>query len=173
MGIVSWYGIPELRSCYLRWKGQEQAAGAPAAPPATSPKASNVGDFFTKLMMGRTLTPAQSPPAPPVDQLMRNLIGGTPDEVPEMADRASPLRRVTPSAPPTLMFQGTHDAVVPLESARKLHIALENAGVPVVYVELPWTEHAFDLMYPPLGNPGAKAALYDVERFLEVVAATR
>ena len=38
-------------------------------------------------------------------------------------------------------------------------------------VELPWTEHAFDLMYPPLANPAAKAALYDVERFLACVAA--
>ena len=64
------------------------------------------------------------------------------------------------------MFQGTHDAVVPLEAARRLHRALEAAGVPVVYVEYLWTEHAFDLMYPPLANPAAKAALYDLERFL-------
>jgi hypothetical protein len=39
-----------------------------------------------------------------------------------------------------------------------------------VYVEYPWTEHAFDLMYPPLANPAAKAALYDLERFLVAVA---
>jgi hypothetical protein len=41
-----------------------------------------------------------------------------------------------------------------------------------VYVEYIWTEHAFDLMYPPLANPAAKAALYDLERFLVVVANT-
>ena len=68
------------------------------------------------------------------------------------------------------MFQGTHDAVVPLEAARRLHRSLEAAGVPVVYVEYIWTEHAFDLMYPPLANPAAKAALYDLERFLASVA---
>ena len=67
------------------------------------------------------------------------------------------------------MFQGTHDAVVPLEAARRLHRSLEAAGVPVVYVEYIWTEHAFDLMYPPLANPAAKAALYDLERFLACV----
>jgi hypothetical protein len=33
-------------------------------------------------------------------------------------------------------------------------------------VEYLWAEHAFDLMYPPLANPAAKAALYDLERFL-------
>lgn len=87
-----------------------------------------------------------------------------------MADLASPIRQVSADCPPTLMFQGTHDAVVPLEAARRLHGTLEATGVPVVYVEFPWTEHAFDLMYPPLGNPAAKAALYDLERFLACLA---
>ena len=86
-----------------------------------------------------------------------------------MYDLASPIHHVNPACPPTLMFQGTHDAVVPLEAARRLHRALEAAGVPVVYVEYLWTEHAFDLMYPPLANPAAKAALYDLERFLVCV----
>jgi acetyl esterase/lipase len=71
------------------------------------------------------------------------------------------------------MFQGTHDVVVPLDAARGLRRALEAAGVPVVYVEFPWTEHAFDLMYPPLANPAARAALYDLERFLACVACDR
>lgn len=62
---------------------------------------------------------------------------------------------------------------MPLASARELQRALATAGVPVIYVEYPWTEHAFDLMYPPLANPAAKAALYDVERFLACVACPR
>jgi acetyl esterase/lipase len=101
---------------------------------------------------------------------MQNLLGGQPAEVPEMYDLASPVQQVTTASPPTLLFQGAHDAVVPLDAARRLHRALEAAGVPVVYVESPWTEHAFDLMYPPLANPAAKAALYDLERFLACVA---
>jgi hypothetical protein len=32
--------------------------------------------------------------------------------------------------------------------------------------------HAFEVMYPPLANPAAKAALYDLERFLVSVAYT-
>jgi acetyl esterase/lipase len=170
MGVVSYYGIPEMSSSFDRWLAQAAAA---AAPPPVWERAEPgpVADWFNRQLFGRSLTAAQSPPAPPVRQLARNLLGGMPDEVPDMASLASPIHHASAACPPTLMFQGTHDAVVPLGAARRLHRALEHAGARVVYVELPWTEHAFDLMYPPLGNPGAKAALYDVERFLAVVAA--
>jgi acetyl esterase/lipase len=132
-----------------------------------------VTNLLNILMMRRPLTAAQSPPAPPVRQLVRNLLGVEPGEsATAMYDLASPIHHVNPGCPPTLIFQGTHDAVVPLEAARRLHRALEAAGVPVVYVEYIWTEHAFDLMYPPLANPAAKAALYDLERFLVSVADT-
>jgi acetyl esterase/lipase len=120
--------------------------------------------------MGRPLTAAQSPPAPPVRQLVRNLLGVEAEEASgEMYDLASPIHHVNRACPPTLMFQGTHDAVVPLEAARRLHRSLQAARVLVVYVEYTWTDHAFDLMYPPLANPAAKAALYDLERFLACV----
>jgi acetyl esterase/lipase len=169
MAVVSYYGIPEISSAYERWMAQ--SAGAVEPPPASERREpGRAVDFINRLVMGRPLTAAQSPPAPAVPQLMRNLLGGQPSEVPEMADLASPIKQVTEASPPTLLFQGTHDAVVPLDAARRLHRALEAAGVPVVYVELPWTEHAFDLMYPPLANPAAKAALHDVERFLACVA---
>src|SRR5262249_50445167 len=127
-------------------------------------------DLLNRLILGRPLTAAQSPPAPPVSQLVRNLLGVDGEESAQMYDLASPIHHVTPACPPTLMFQGTQDAVVPLEAARRLHRSLETAHVQVVYVEYLWTEHAFDLMYPPLANPAAKAALYDLERFLACVA---
>jgi acetyl esterase/lipase len=167
MAVVSWYGIPELESAFEHWL--RQAAGAPEAPAVPRPEPGKLSRLLTALVMGRPLTAAQSPPAPPVRALMRNLIGGLPDEVPDRRDLASPVHHVNASCPPTLMFQGTHDAVVPLGAARRLYRALQCAGVPVVYIEYPWTEHAFDLMYPPLANPAARAALYDLERFLAIV----
>ncbi len=172
MAVVSYYGIPDMYSAYERWSRQEAAA---PRPPAESAKhePDPFADRVTTLMLGRSLTAAQSPPGPRVDDLMRNLLGGLPDEVPEMWDLASPILQVTSSSPPTLIFQGTHDAVVPLEAARRLHQTLEDAAVPVVYIEYPATEHAFDLMYPPLANPAARAALYDLERFLVLVASYR
>lgn len=167
MAVVSWYGIPEMASAVRRWRDQAKAASSPQVWERKEPgKAAN---FVNKLIMGRPLTAAQSPPAPPVPQLVRNLLGVDGEESP-MFDLASPIHHVTPACPPTLMFQGTHDAVVPLEAARRLHRSLETAQVPVLYVEYLWTEHAFDQMYPPLANPAAKAALFDLQRFLAYVA---
>jgi acetyl esterase/lipase len=167
MAVVSWYGIPEISSAVERWL--EQAKGGPPPRAWDRKEPGPVVDFFNRLIMGRPLTAAQSPPAPPVPQLVENLLGAAGKDS-AMYDLASPIHHVTPACPPTLMFQGTHDAVVPLEAARRLHRSLEAAHVPVVYVEYLWTEHAFDQMYPPLANPAAKAALYDLERFLVCVA---
>jgi acetyl esterase/lipase len=159
MAVVSWYGIPEMAASVERWLGQE-AAGAPPAEVWERKEPGKVADALNRLMIGRPLTAAQSPPAPPVRQLVRNLLGVEPGEsAGARYDLASPIHHVSPACPPTLLFQGTHDAVVPLDAARRLHRALEAAGVPVVYVEYPWAEHAFDLMYPPLANPAARAAL--------------
>jgi acetyl esterase/lipase len=166
MAVVSWYGIPEMASAVQRWRAQAKATSSPQTWERTEP--SKAANLVNRVILGRPLTAAQSPPAPPVHQLVRNLLGVDDDESP-MYDLASPIHHVHPGCPPTLMFQGTHDAVVPLEAARRLHRSLEAAGVPVVYVEYLWTEHAFDQMYPPLANPAAKAALYDLERFLACV----
>jgi acetyl esterase/lipase len=46
---------------------------------------------------------------------------------------------------------------------------LREAGVPVVHVEYPQTEHAFDIILPRL-SPAAQAALYETERFLALLA---
>lgn len=171
MAVVSWYGIPEMASAVERWLGQESATSSPPVWDRKEP--GKVANLLNVLMMRRPLTAAQSPPAPPVRQLVRNLLGVEPGDAAAAAlyDLASPIHHVSAACPPTLMFQGAHDAVVPLEAARRLHRSLEAAGVPVVYVEYVWTEHAFDLMYPPLANPAAKAALYELERFLVAVAA--
>jgi dipeptidyl aminopeptidase/acylaminoacyl peptidase len=102
--------------------------------------------------------------------MMRNLVGGRQDEVPEMYDLASPIHHVSASSPPTLLFHGEHDSLVPVAPTRRLYNALAASRVPVVYVLFPLTEHGFDLLYPPLLGPAAQAALYDVERFIACVA---
>jgi dipeptidyl aminopeptidase/acylaminoacyl peptidase len=60
-----------------------------------------------------------------------------------MYDLASPISHVSAASPPTLLFQGKHDWIVPVASARRLYHALAAAGVPVVYVEFPRTVHGF------------------------------
>ena len=81
----------------------------------------------------------------------------------------SPITHVGPHCPPTLLIQGSHDHITSLDDVRALYYSLETTGVPVVYAELPYVEHAFDLVAPRT-SPAAQAALYDVERFLALMA---
>lgn len=171
--MVSYYGVPDMRAY-----GEHTVArltNPPEQPHMTRGQRppSPFAQSINRLVLGRTLTAEQSPPAPLYRQTMRELLGGLPDEVPEMYDLASPIHHVSPASPPTLLFQGEHDSIVPVASARRLRDALTAAGVPVVYVEFPRTEHAFDILYPPFVGPAAQAALYDLERFLAYVAASR
>jgi acetyl esterase/lipase len=103
----------------------------------------------------------------PSSRLVVNLCGGTPADAAEMYRLGSPLCHVGPHCPPTLLLQGAHDVVFATQG-RPLYRALREAGVPVVYVELPDTDHAFDLVLPLL-SPGYQAATYDTERFLALM----
>jgi acetyl esterase/lipase len=102
--------------------------------------------------------------------VMEDLVGGLPDEVPVMYDLASPITHVNPQCPPTLQIIGLHDSLVPPSASKRLHHALQAAGVTSILVEIPQTEHAFDLVILPQLAPAAQAALYDVDRFLALMA---
>ena len=77
-----------------------------------------------------------------------------------------------PGCPPTLLIHGLHDRIVPAGHSRELYQALRKHGVPAVYLVLPLVDHAFDLPLFRL-SPPAQAALYDVERFLALMAGSR
>jgi acetyl esterase/lipase len=104
----------------------------------------------------------------PVGQLIPNFLGGTPNEVPEQYALASPIQHVGPKCPPTLLLQGTHDFSGMTPDVRKLHQELQKQGILSVYVELPETEHGFDLFLPRI-SPAAQAATYYTERFLAMM----
>lgn len=61
--------------------------------------------------------------------LVRDFLGGTAEEKPRDAKRASPLTYVTKDDPPTLTFQGTKDPLVPHTQAVLLADAQSSAGV--------------------------------------------
>jgi acetyl esterase/lipase len=96
------------------------------------------------------------------------LLGGDADEVPDVYRLLSPMGHVSPACPPTLLLQGSDDVFLLAPQVRRLHRDLRQAGVPVVLLELPHAEHAFDLVLPRL-SPLAQAATYDVERFLALL----
>ncbi|WP_434423416.1 alpha/beta hydrolase [Nannocystis pusilla] len=166
--VVSYYGVPDLRA-YDAWARRlEPPGGTPVQPVRLPP-----GKFATALyrrLFGRLMKPENMPPPPPHRQLMRYLVGGLPEEIHGRFDLASPVRHVGRDCPLTLHFQGEYDHIVSVESARAFHRALVEARVPAVYIELPRTLHAFDLMIPPLFAPAGQAALYDLERFLACIA---
>jgi acetyl esterase/lipase len=66
-------------------------------------------------------------------QLFVLFMGGTPTSNAAAYSNASPLTFVSATAPPTIIFHGTADAVVPYSQSARLSTALQTAGVPNQY----------------------------------------
>ncbi len=94
----------------------------PAGSPST--RVQVVVNYFGPTDLGADDIPEVSKP------LVRDFLGGTPEEKPEATRQASPLSFVTKDDPPVLTFQGTKDPLVPHTQAIKLAEALSSAGVP-------------------------------------------
>lgn len=103
------------------------------------------------------------------DDLLSRLLGDSYEQAPGRYELGSPVHHVSDTAPTTLLVQGLHDQPHLIDAGRDLAAALDGAGVRVANVELPATDHAFDLILGQVSAPGM-AALYDLERFLAVVA---
>ncbi len=86
---------------------------------------------------------------------------------PEVYRAASPLAQVK-DAPPILVVHGRNDTLAPVEEARELVRRLrEVSDQPVLYLELPGTEHAFDV-FPSIRSDHVVRA---VGRFCELLRA--
>jgi acetyl esterase/lipase len=106
------------------------------------------------------------PPVPdPIDsrQVMRDFLGGTPTDLPELYKQASPGQLVTRRLPPTLLVYGGQDHLVESRFGRKLAMNLQAFGTPTVFIEIPWANHAFDAIFNGVSN---QLVLYYTERFL-------
>lgn len=101
--------------------------------------------------------------------MLSPMLGGNPDEKPASYSLFSPLTHVHKGCPATLLIQGEQDILAPVKANRKLHASLTAAGVPAVIHVLPQTDHGFDLIIPN-SSPSAHNAIYDVERFLALMA---
>lgn len=84
-------------------------------------------------------------------------------EAPDVFERASPMSRVSPGAPPFFVIHGTRDTLVPVAEAR-LFVELLRASSrsPVLYAELPGAQHAFEVF----ASHRTGLVLAGVERFL-------
>lgn len=108
----------------------------------------------------------RNPPRPdPLDvrAIEAAFLGGTPDQVPDRYRDASPVTYVSRRVPPSLLIYGSRDHIVVSRFGAMLDARLRAAGATSVFLEIPWAEHAFDVI--PNGTSG-QLSLYYTERFL-------
>ena len=87
-----------------------------------------------------------------VRAVLRDYIGGSPDDMPEAYRAASPMSYVRPNLPPTLLLYGRADHLVSARWGRALVRATFPLRNPVQYLELGWAEHGFDRLSGGVGN---------------------
>jgi acetyl esterase/lipase len=76
------------------------------------------------------------------------------DEQPHRFHEASPVDRVSESAPPFLVVHGDRDTMSPLEDARMFVDRLRAVSrAPVLFAEVPGAQHAFDVFLSPRSVP--------------------
>ena len=64
----------------------------------------------------------------------------------EAYERASPMDRIGPGAPPFLVVHGANDSLVPVEEARHfVELLRAESSAPVAYAELPGAQHGFEV----------------------------
>jgi acetyl esterase/lipase len=146
------------------------AAYAPTAPSAPSaPSIDAVVSCYGPVALAEGY---REPPVPnPLDTqaIERAFLGGTPDEFPDRYRDASPITYAGSGSPPsrpkppTLLIYGARDHIVLPRFGRQLHERLRDSGSISIYLEIPWAEHAFDLI--PNGLSGRLARDY-IDRFL-------
>lgn len=113
----------------------------------------------------------EAPPVPwrqrrsPVgDDLLESserMVGGPPEEYPEEYEAMSPLLQVDEDGPPTLLITAGHDFFLGTEDNDRMADRLASVGVPHHHVELPWTEHMFDLNWGGFSSQVARQSIDD------------
>lgn len=94
------------------------------------------------------------------DRIMHESVEANPD----LWDLASPVAQVHAAAPPFMVLHGTHDSLAVVQDARVFVQKLrEVSQEPVVYVEMPGAEHAWELFH----SLRTEHTVDGVHRFLE------
>lgn len=96
-------------------------------------------------------------------KLVRQYMGGDPEDVPDAYRTASATEFISASSPATLLIHGRSDSLVWVEHSRRLHAKMQGVAR-CAYLELPWGDHGCD--YFP-NSPGGQLSLAMMERFLK------
>lgn len=165
--VVSLYGPCDLAACYFH-TNQDKSTGHLRALPAPAPANPEMAARMRRLLGDRYERWGMNK-----DSLAGSflaLLGGHPDQVPEAYILFSPISHVHPGCPPVFLAQGEDDLITPVDATRSLVRKLQEAGVPVVSLVFPLTDHGFELATPSI-NPATRAMLYDLDRFLALMLA--
>lgn len=79
---------------------------------------------------------------------VQGFLGATWDENPDLHLKASPMHYLNAGDPPTLIFHGTIDEVVPVEQSERLAARLGELGIPCVFERFEGWPHTMDLAQP-------------------------
>lgn len=104
------------------------------------------------------------------EKLLRQVMGGSPDQLAELYESASAYALANPRTPPTLLLHGANDELVWVQQSQRYSDQLRRMEVRHAFLRLPWATHAFDFN---LNGPGGQLATWAVERFLGSVTAPR
>ncbi len=102
------------------------------------------------------------------NRVIRDFLGGSFEEIPDVFEAASPLLQVSEACPATLLVHGGKDELVSPRQSSRLGDVLTRHGVRHLHVELPWGNHA---MEANIAGPSGQITLYLVERFIHAVTA--
>jgi acetyl esterase/lipase len=98
--------------------------------------------------------------------LLKNYLGGSPQEAPEQYRTGSPLLLATAASCPTLLAHGQADKLVWHRQSERLEARLRELKVPVTFLSLPWATHGFDFN---LAGPGGQLFTQTLRGFLAQV----
>lgn len=102
----------------------------------------------------------------PSRAILETYLGGPPARAASTYDAASPLAAVSTATPPTLIIHGERDEIVSPVHGERLDQKLKAAGVPHLFLRLPWATHGCDYSF---SGPCGQMTTYAVERFLGAV----
>jgi acetyl esterase/lipase len=86
-------------------------------------------------------TPFDLTTLPPETPALSGVFGGTPKQMPQVYERASPVTHVTKGAPPMFLFHGTKDWLVPVKSSLSMIDRLKTCQVEYEYYQVEGKGH--------------------------------
>jgi acetyl esterase/lipase len=118
------------------WKSREEELGT--APALSVHRIKAVVDIYGPYDL--TTEYARNHP------LVKNFIGHSWEESPDLYLEASPKNYLNRNDPPTMILHGTSDQLVPVSQSDSLASRLRSLGVPYVYYRLPGWPHVMDIV---------------------------